>query len=93
MREVKLSVIIFYYIIVGVMGLITITYLEVKAKPNRESLVELFICESTGNKDCSHLNLGNLDTLNALAVVVISMIAMLPVAVLLFSCDRKCGRR
>ena len=94
-RDVKMLTVILYYIIVGVMGLITITYSEIKAKPNRDHLVELFGCESTGSQDCSDVNLNTLDTLNELNVVVISMIAFLPIVAVLFSfkIPKKCCKK
>lgn len=95
--NIKMAIITLYYMIVGVLGLITITYLEVKEHPAQETLKELFACESTGTRDCNYNyeKLDILDTLNELNVAVVSMIAFLPVVAVLFSLNFKkmCHRR
>ena len=82
--EIKMAVIVLYYIIVGLMSQITFTYFEVKAKANRDSLQELFLCESLGNPECD-INLGNINALNILSIVTVILVNFLPVVVLLFS--------
>ena len=91
--EVKMAVIVSYYIIVGVVSLYAFTFFEVKAKANRESLAELLLCESVGNLDCGDINLDSIDSLNVQAVAVIVMIAFFPVVALLFSFDTKIVRK
>ncbi len=90
--EIKMAVIVLYYIVVGVLSLITFTYFEVKAKANRESLFELFLCESMGNLDCD-IDLESIDTFDVLAVLVIVMVALFPVIAVLFSFDPKTCRK
>ena len=84
--EVKIGMIIFYYVTTGVMSLVAFTYFEIKAKANRSNLITLFLCESTGNMECD-INLTNFDSLNILATVVIIMVAFFPVVIVLFSWD------
>ena len=90
--EVKMAVIVLYYIIMGVLGLVTFTYYEVKTKGNRESLAELFLCESTGNLDCN-VDLQNIEMFSVLAVAVVVMLASSPVIAVIFSFDPKSCRR
>lgn len=87
MTEVKMILIVTYYIIVGVMGLIAFTYHEVKTISNRERLKELIICESTGNRKCV-VNLVTIDHIRSLSVVVIVLLSSLPIVALLFTCNR-----
>ena len=91
--EVKMTVIVSYYIIAGVLSLYTFTYFEVKAKANREGLAELFLCESKGSSDCESIDIDSVDILNIQAVVVIVMVAFFPVVALFFSYDTKTYRK
>ncbi len=91
--EVKMAVIVSYYIIVGVLCLYTFTYFEVKAKANRDGLAELFLCESNGNSDCGDIDIDSVNILNVQAVAAIVMIAFFPVVALLFSYDTKTYRK
>lgn len=87
--EIKMVVVVLYYIIAGVLCLYTFTYFEVKAKANRDSLAELFLCESSGNSECGDVNIDSVDLLNVQAVAVIVMVAFFPVVALVFSYDTK----
>ena len=92
--QVKMAVVVLYYTIVGSMSLISFTYFEVKSKASRDSLESLFLCESTGDLDCTDISLESITTLNALAVMVIVLVAFLPVVAVVFSFDPKiCTRR
>ena len=86
--EVKMALVIFYYVVVGAMSLVTFTYIEVKGKANRDSLTELILCESMGNRDCD-ADLQHLDDLNVLASLSITLVAILPIVIVLFSIDTK----
>ena len=96
MAEIKIMLIIMYYIVVGVMGLISFTYHEVKTISNRERLEELILCESRGNKKCV-VNLVTIDNIRNLSVVVVVMVAFLPIVAILFTfnpkaCQKKPGK-
>ena len=86
--EVKMALVIFYYIVIGAMSLVTFTYIEIKGKANRDSVAELIICESMGNRDCD-ADLKELDALDVLASLSITLVALLPIVIVLFSIDTK----
>ena len=84
--EVKMSIVVFYYVVVGAMSLVTFTYIEVVGKANRDLITELFLCEAMGNDNCD-INLNRLDALDVLAALSINMVAILPIIVVIFSID------
>ena len=87
--EVKMALVIFYYVVAGAMSMVTFTYIEIKGKANRDNLAELIICESMGNyRDCD-VDLQHLDDLNVLASLSITLVAILPIVIVLFSIDTK----
>ena len=90
--EVKMGMVVFYYVIVGVMSLVTFTYTEVKGKANRDTLAELILCEAIGNGNCD-INLARLDTLDVLAALSLNMVAILPIIVVIFSIDTEAVKK
>ena len=83
----KTAIIVLYYVIVGVLFLMTFLYTEA----NREQLRELFLCEQAMNQDC---NVATQTTFNTLTVVAQVLHASIPVAVvLLFGFDLRTYRR
>lgn len=83
--QIKISIILIYYTVLGVVGLVSLTYFEVKIF-NSEGLREFFLCESLGNPDC-FLDVAPIKNIKALSVSVIVMLSFLPVIVLIFSFD------
>lgn len=84
--QVKITFIIIYYVLVGVMGLVTFTYYRASST-YRETIVEYILCEISGMQDCI-LDLGVIyDIISALTTTVIMMISLLPVMAILFSCN------
>ena len=84
--EIKMVMVVSYYIIMGVTSLIAFTYSEVEAGTLRTSLEELIICESTGNLECE-VDSGTLIIFRGISTASIVMFAFLPVVVILFSFD------
>lgn len=84
--EVKMAMVVFYYVVIGAVSLVTFTYVEVKGKANRDTLAKLILCEGMGNLDCD-VNLERLDTLDVLSALSISMVALLPIVVVVFNID------
>ena len=90
--EVKMSIVVFYYVVVGAMSLVTFTYIEVIGKANRDLITELFLCEAMGNDNCD-INLNRLDALDVLAALSINMVAILPIIVVIFSIDTEAVKK
>lgn len=84
--QIKISFILFYYVLTGVMGLVALTYNEAKLGRLGPQLAKHFICESFGSANCP-LNLGPAKIFKYLNIVVIFMLSFLPVMVLVFSFD------
>ena len=80
--EIKITAIVIYYTIVGVMSLANDTYF---GEYTYEPFIEYIACQSTGMASCQE----ELHTLNEVYIVaaVIVMVSFLPVVVILFSCD------
>lgn len=92
--EVKMSLVVMYYVVVGTTSLATFTHIEVREKTNRKRLTELILCESAGRKDSDcGLDLTDLDAANILSTISITMMATLPAVLLLFSLDLKAVKR
>ena len=72
----KMAAIVLYYIVVGVLYLMTFIYIE----ENRERLRETFLCYTVGNQECGDQTISNL-----LFVMAFAFHAFLPVVVVLFS--------
>ena len=88
--QLKISVIIIYYTLIGVLGLATYTYSR-RNGIDQESLTEYLLCESGGQSDCV-LDSGN-GILEALGTTFVVTISFLPVLAILFSCDPQACRR
>ena len=82
--QLKITGIIIYYTLVGVMGLVTFTYYEA-SNTYRESAAAYILCESGGLSNCDS-DLG-IDVVYLLSVFVVMFISFLPVMTILFSCD------
>ena len=84
--QIKISLINIYYILVGVLGLVALTYNEVKS--SRAGVAEYFICESLGdpNTEC-HFGEEFVEVLKAFTLTVIMALSFLPVVVLIFIVD------
>lgn len=89
--QFKISAIIIYYTLVGVMGLATYTYFEAN-ETFQENFTEYILCESGGQSSDCVLNL-NVGILDALGTTVVVMVSFLPVLAILFSCDPQACRR
>ena len=81
--EIKISFILIYYVVIGVLGLVTLTYLE--AESAISELANFFICEGLHLANCSkHLDI---NAFEELSIVIIVMLSLLPVVALIFSCN------
>ena len=89
--QLKLTAIIIYYTLFGVMGLVTFTYFEANTD-YRDSITEYILCESGALPDCA-LDFGTIDVVTVLSVIVVVTISLLPVLALLFSCNMQCCRK
>ena len=90
--EVKMGMVVFYYVVVGAMSLVTFTYIEVVGKEYSDTFTELILCEAMGNGNCD-VNLTRLDTLDVLAALSINMVAILPIIVVIFSIDTEAVKK
>ncbi len=93
--EIKLLIILIYYVVNGVFGLANLTYSQLIFPPERRQAYEFFICQLTGtrNEDC-HLDT-SLDTIQPL-LLIFSLIIFtgLPLFVFIFSVNcGKCQRK
>ena len=82
--QLKITGIIIYYTLVGIMGLVTFTFYEA-INTYRESAAAYILCESGGLSNCDS-DLG-INVVYLLSVFVIMFISFLPVMTILFSCD------
>ena len=85
--EVKIMIVFIYYTLVGVSGLISSTYAQYSDVGSR--IQELFICESTGDRDCSDIDLDTFQRLGTLSVVNIIILYFSPVIAVLISINPK----
>lgn len=83
MGKAQIIFINIYYVLLGVMGLVVVTYFEVKI--DRVGLAEYFVCESLGNSSNCQLDLESFKVFKGLAVSVKIMLFFLPVVALIFS--------
>ncbi len=93
--EIKLLIILIYYVVNGVFGLANLTYSQLIFPPERRQAYEFFICQLTGtrNEDC-HLDT-SLDTIQPLLIIFsIIIFTGLPLFVFIFSVNcGKCQRK
>ena len=90
--QFKLSFILIYYTMTGVMGLVTHTHYRVRDSSNQ--IMNYLVCETLSG-DCTQLDI--VDTFSRLSSTVIVMFALMPVVMVIFSINllafrEKCGR-
>ncbi len=90
--QIKLLIILIYYVINGVFGIANVTYTQLVQPGERRIVYEYFVCESTGSKDC-HLE-RSLDAIRPLLIIFnIVIFTCMPLFIFIFSVDfRKCKR-
>lgn len=81
----KMTLIISYYVLLGSIGLINFSYVEVSNVGKR--IGEEFLCQSTGTLDCDDDNLYSFHVVNFLQVLTVSMVNFYPVVIILFTFD------
>ena len=89
--EVKIMIVFIYYTLVGTIGLISSTYAGYSNVG--DSLQELFICESSGNQDCSNIDSDIYHHLGILSVINILILNFSPVVALLISINPKACKK
>ena len=91
--QLKITAIIIYYTILGVVGLVAYTYFEA-ADTIKKGVTEYILCESVGVSDVSDCALEEETVaLEILAASVVMMLGFLPVMIVIFSCDPKAYKR
>ena len=84
--EIKITAIIIYYVLIGVMGLATTTYFE---RYNTDAISQYIVCQSSGMESCQEvLHIRSNDEIFAVAASIV-VLSFLPVVVILFNCDPK----
>ena len=92
--QIKITVIIIAYIILGVISLVAFTYYEVKAAVNTKGIGDYLICHSTGYSEDCQLDIVTLNNVEVLSIVVIILLPLLPIIAIIFSVDPKsCGKK
>ena len=82
--QLKITGIIVYYTLVGVLGLVTFTFYEA-SNTYRENATAYILCESGGLSNCDP-DFGT-DVVYFLSLFVVVLVSFLPVMTILFSCD------
>lgn len=92
--ELKISIILIYYIVVGVMGLVGLTYSMNNREQIEEDIAEFLICSLSGGlfANCEQFLSGPLSTIHILTDITLIMVSFLPVVLLLFSINLKSCR-
>lgn len=94
--QLKITAILIYYTVLGVMGLTTasVSFTSYEAKTmDRENIAQYIACENSGMSDCVY-DSTFLSDVGTLAVVVVLLFSFLPVVAILFSCDpRTCKKK
>ena len=85
--EIKMAVIILYYIIVGFVSQMTLTYFEIRTKANRDSLDDCG--DATSDNPKCGVKLDGVSSLDVLSLMAIIMVTFLPVVAVVFSLDLK----
>ena len=80
--QLKITAITFHYTLLGVMGLVTVTYFD---RNYFDAVINYIVCQSNGKQSCQE-ELPNLDEILVLATIII-LLSLLPVVVIMFSCD------
>lgn len=85
--ELKISLILIYYLVVGVVGLVSVTYSINKREQIEDDITGFFICLLEGNifANCMNMITRTLSVINSLNDIAISLVAFLPVVLLVFS--------
>ena len=87
--QIKIMAIIVHNTLLGVVGLAAITYFY--TSDIYDESFNFIACQSTGRESCEVQGISSLDEILILAAVVI-LIALLPIVVILFTCDPKACR-
>ena len=83
--EIKVTAIIIYYVLLGVMGLVAFTYFM---RLNADAISQYIVCQSSGKESCQEeFSISKNDIFFMAAPIV--MVSLLPVVAILFSCDPK----
>ena len=86
--QLKITVILIYYTVVGVMGLTTST-VSFTSYAATTDIAEYVACESRGMADCTY---DSPLLSSTLALVVVVLISFLPVVAIVFSCSPRACR-
>ena len=90
--EVNISGIVFCYTLAAVVGLAPMTFFEFNRTDERIS--ELVVCESSGNRDCSDIDLSTFEAASALLFVSMVIItSFFPIMAIVFSFDPQSCKR
>ena len=85
--QIKISFIIIYYVLLGVLGLVTLTYIEVKSSLiGIAAVADFLVCESLGGSNC-YLDKELIAVFESLGITVKILLMMIPVVVLIFVVD------
>ena len=93
--QLKIMLIIIYYTLVGVMGLVSsvVSFTYYESKTNQEAIVAYLLCESSGRLDC-RLEPGTLvESVGRLSVSVIVLLCFLPVVAIFITCNMQTCRK
>ena len=91
--EVKIFVIVCYYISLGVILLSVFTYTRTTANEESAAFKKYFICQSVGmqpDRDCGDAPEVHLQTLHRLTPVGFFLQSLMPIVILIFVVDWKC---
>ena len=88
--EIKIIVVIVYFTLMGVMGLMSISFYEFNNISNR--LEEAFLCENSEEEECDYEN-DSFSAFAVLSVVAFALFAFAPVVAILFSFKREAFRK
>lgn len=92
--EVKIFVIMCYYISLGVILLSAFAYTHATASENSAAFQKYFICQSVGiqpDSDCGDTPEIHLQTLHRLTPVGFFLESLMPIIILIFVVDWKCN--
>ena len=87
--QIKIAIIIIYYTLTGVIGLVAFThnFHIILIMDISERLRELFLCESTGTQDCTDVNLDSFTSIRNFTLAASTMVAFSSVVAVAFSFD------
>ena len=88
--EAKILFVVCYYVILGMISLVTFTYIEATNPSNLSAIEEYFVCQRSGfhpseGNQCGERPSVRLFPLNILSAVGILQLALLPVVILIFT--------